>query len=153
MCSFNLATVCPASFCASDVKSTASMISQSSHSATCSAGSCLSSLISMMIIPNRAKSVTNCEQTSRVIKSLLCNMQVGQHVEWWENLLPDATTHTAASSWFSHHMLTYLHIAQPAFDQFRHLFTILELWQTARKITGGGATHNSKFILYHIIYL
>ena len=58
-----------------------------------------------------------------------------------------------------HHMLTYLHITQPAFDQFRHLFTILytilELWQEqrARKNTGGGATHNSKFILNHTIYL
>ena len=31
-------------------------------------------------------------------------MQIDQHVvEWWENLLPDAATCTAAGSWFSHH--------------------------------------------------
>ena len=56
-----------------------------------------------------------------------------------------ARCHRMHSSWQlvfppRHHMLTYLHIAQPAFAQFRCfftvLYTILELWQEQSKQLG-----------------
>ena len=67
---------------------------------------------------------------SKLFKSWLCNVQVCQHVvEWWENQLLSV--------------------------QFVHNYfgIMAKIKQTARKNTGGGASQNSKFILYHIIYL
>ena len=60
--------------------------------------------------------------TSELFKIWPKNDQVGQHVvEWWENLLQMLCTHSSYQQVFPplHHMLTYLHIAQPDFDAFR----------------------------------
>ena len=102
---------------------------------------------------------------SKLCKSWLCNVQVGQHmVEWWKNLLPDAVPCTAAGSWFSCHSTTcwptctlhsqLLNSLDGFFlHNFVHKFGIMaRKKQTARKNTGGGATLNSKFILYHTLF-
>ena len=91
------------------------------------------------------------EKWSKCIKIWLCNEQVGQHVvDWWENKLQDAVHAAAAGSWFSHHST----MCWPTdFDAFRPFCYNGKDQTDSSKNTGGGASQNSKFILYHIIYL